>query len=220
MSNKENQLRHNAENKTYWDGYYTKIGIAVNPSNFAKEVSKHLKPSETLIDLGCGNGRDSLYFGLQDVNVIAIDLSEVAINELSNKYQNQDNLKFICGDFTKIEEVVEEKVEYCYSRFTIHAITDEQQDALIDSVYDILKNEGKFFIEVRGINDDIYGKGECVGRNAYIYNEHYRRFIVKDELITALNNKGFNVIYDAEECGFAPYGESDPKIIRIVAKKK
>lgn len=216
---KPNRVLHNEENKRYWDSYYREIEIKVDPSNFAQEVAKYLNRNGTLIDLGCGNGRDSLYFEMQELNIIAIDLSEVVIEELSKQYKDYKNLRFVCGDFTKLEEIVQEQVEYCYSRFTIHAITERQQDDLLNSVYEVLKEDGLFFIEVRSVNDEIYSMGECVGRNAYIYNGHYRRFIVKEELKEVLKEKGFEVIYDAERRGFAPYGGSDPSIIRMIAKK-
>lgn len=78
---------------------------------------------------------------------------------------------------------------------------------------------GMLFIEVRSIHDDIYGKGECVGKHAYIFDSHFRRFIDKEELIFALTQLGFEILYEAESRGFAPYKDQDPVLIRIVAKK-
>ena len=45
-----------------------------------------------------------------------------------------------------------------------------------------LKPGGKFFIEVRSVHDPLYGKGEALERNAFFYDNHYRRFLVLDEL--------------------------------------
>ena len=51
------------------------------------------------------------------------------------------------------------------------------------------------FIEARSVKDTIYGLGEQVGLNEYIYNEHYRRFIVLDELINSIEKRGFKIIF-------------------------
>lgn len=53
----------------------------------------------------------------------------------------------------------------------------------------------------------------------FFYDNHYRRFIVREELIHAFEHCGFRVEYAKEQTGFAPYGNDDPPVIRIVAVK-
>jgi SAM-dependent methyltransferase len=172
------------------------------------------------LDLGCGNGRDSIYFGSLGLHVTGVDASDVAIAELCAKYQNEENICFLCADFVCAPIIYARQYDYCYSRFSIHAINDEQENDLIASVHQSLKDNGKFFIEVRSVNDELCGKGEMVGRNSYIYEGHFRRFVVKQELEQKLVNAGFCLEYSEESRGFAPYGETDPPVIRIIAKRK
>jgi 2-polyprenyl-3-methyl-5-hydroxy-6-metoxy-1,4-benzoquinol methylase len=40
--------------------------------------------NKSIIDLGCGSGSNSLFFASQGANVISVDLSKVAIDNLSN----------------------------------------------------------------------------------------------------------------------------------------
>ena len=47
--------------KSYWESYYTKIQKPFDSSTFAKFVLNKMTPNQTIIDLGCGNGRDSIY---------------------------------------------------------------------------------------------------------------------------------------------------------------
>lgn len=82
------------------------------------------------------------------------------------------------------------------------------------------KNDGYLFIEVRGINDELYGKGENVGRDEYIFDGHYRRFIRKEELEKALTDIGFKIVLSVEDIDFAPFENENPKVIRIVAEKR
>lgn len=109
--------------------------------------------------------------------------------------------------------------DYCYSRFSIHAINSNQETILLKNVYNSLNKNGKFFIETRCIKDDIFGLGEKIDKNTYIYNDHYRRFIDKNELISKMKKIGFIIDYAEENRGFAPYGDSDPMILRIIGKR-
>lgn len=202
----------------YWNDFYKKTKNLEEPSLFAQKVSKRMKKGKSILELGCGNGRDSLYFMKQGMFVTAIDASDLIIKQLSEQYIDMP-IKFICDDFVCSEVVYKCQYDYCYSRFSIHAINERQEEELIKNVYNSLKVNGKFFVEVRSVNDDIYGKGKPVGRNAYFYNGHFRRFIVKEEFENLLIKTGFKVEYSEEKTGFAPMGKSDPPIIRIIAAK-
>ena len=61
-------------------------------------------------------------------------------------------------------------------------------------------------------------ENEKVGNNAYIFDGHFRRFIEMDQLVEKMKSVGFGILSAAER-GFAPFGDSDPPIIRIVAKR-
>lgn len=201
----------------YWNLFYASNPEIEHPSLFAEYVYDYLEEGKTLLELGCGNGRDSIYFS-EKVDVTAIDASDKAIADLNEVYGEKAGLRFLCDDFVCTSALFQRQYDYCYSRFTIHAINEEQEINVISNVRHALKNNGLFFIEVRSVNDELYGKGKPVGKNAYIYNGHYRRFIVLDELKDHLVKSGFKIIYAKEARDFAPFGDSNPPIIRIVAK--
>lgn len=203
----------------YWNSFYESEFKIESPSLFAKYVSNYLHKGLSLLDLGCGNGRDSLLFEKNGLQVTAIDASDFIIEDLRKKYSNR-NINFICDDFVCSSVLYEQEYDYCYSRFSLHAINEIQELELLGNLYKCLKKGGYFFIEVRSIRDEIYGKGKQVGRNAYIYEGHYRRFIDKEELEEKLFSVGFNIEYSSEKRNFAPLGENNPYIIRIVAKKE
>lgn len=204
----------------YWNEYYMSKPDIENPSLFALFIREYLGEHKSLLELGCGNGRDSIYFAQCGLTVTAIDASDSIIYELENKYLDEDNLQFVCDDFVCSTALYMRQYDYCYSRFTIHAINEEQEAKMIQNIYHSLKSGGKFFIEVRSIHDELCGKGKKVGRNSYIYSGHFRRFIVKEELEAQLINAGFFIEYSEENIGFSPLNDSNPPIIRIIASKK
>ena len=78
----EQKMDKKRSDRDYWNTYYNKKLELDYPSNFARDIVKNLKKGSVLIDLGCGNGRDSLFFAENGLNVIAIDMSEAAITKL------------------------------------------------------------------------------------------------------------------------------------------
>lgn len=202
----------------YWNNYYNKKVAPIEPSRFATDILTYLEEGKELIELGCGNGRDSSLFARSGVKVTAIDQSEQSIKNLqNNNLTNQ--IKFIADDFIKTKLLEEKTFDYVYSRFTMHSITEKEEDILLKRVYSALEDNGLFFIEVRSIKDDIFGLGEEIARNTYIYNEHCRRFIIMKELVNKLEDIGFNIVLSNEDKNYAIYKNQNPIVIRIIAKK-
>ena len=134
--------------------------------------------------------------------------------------KDKDRVLFVCDDFVKCHTLYQMMYDCIYSRFTLHAITDEQENEMLDNVINGLCKGGVFCIEARTIKDDIYGLGEEVGHNAYIYNNHYRRFIDVDEFKKKLINKGFEIVFLEEERGFSKTDDSDPVLMRCIARQR
>ena len=212
-----NIVENPIDNTDYWNQYYQNQVCSTQPSPFARYVSTLVEPGRELVDLGCGNGRDALYFAGLGLKVVGMDLSASAIQMLEER--KTPNVSFFCGDFISHPAHTPARYDYAYSRFTIHAINQKQEALLLQTMYQALKPGGKFFIEVRSVHDPLYGKGQPVERNAFFYDNHYRRFIVLGELTRALEQCGYRVEYAKEQTGFAPYGNDDPPVIRVVAVK-
>lgn len=206
--------------KNYWKNYYEKQNAPLKASLFAEFVVENfLKENDSLIELGCGNGRDCTFFAHHNINVEAIDQCENEIAVLSEK-NNFQNLKFTTADFTKLGKM--ELVDYVYSRFTLHSIKDKEETDVIKWSYEHIKNNGKLLIEARGKKNELYKLGEKVQseQDAYIYENHYRRFIDIDILCKKLEDVGFKIILAEEKSGFAPFNDTDYIFLRVVASKE
>lgn len=208
----------------YWNNYYADNAggnrAESAPSLFAcNMLQKYMESGKDLVELGCGNGRDSLYFAKSGLNVTGIDASEVAISELQKK-NSLDNCIFICDDFVSVESIYQIQYDYCYSRFTLHAINAHQETQILKKAYSMLKENGYFFIEARSVNDKKFGVGQAVERNAFICDGHYRRFIVLQELLEKLENIGFVIVESAESDQFAPLKGDIAVCVRVIAQKK
>ena len=202
--------------KSYWNEYYKGNNVPTDPSDFARFALSYIKEERKLIDLGCGNGRDSIYFCKNGLRVTAVDSSQEAINSL-----NTSSLPIfsVCDDFVTTKALFCVDYDYCYARWSIHAINQKQQDELLPNVYKSLKIGGLFLVEARSVNDSKYGQGEQLSDNEFFFNEHYRRFIEKQIFIKQLMILGFEIIYLNESDEFSKVNDDNPTLIRVIARK-
>ena len=198
----------------FWEGFYSNHEGVNEPSNFAQYIIEKYNPVGSVLELGCGNGRDSVFFAKNKLQVTGIDQCNSAISTLKN--MQIPNAIFHVGDFTNLP--LNEKYKNVYSRFTLHSVNEADASRTMQWVYNVLENDGLFMIEVRSVNDELYGVGESVGKDAWV-TDHYRRFLRLDEITEELKGLGFKIDLQVEGRGYAPYQGSDPLIIRVVCRK-
>lgn len=215
-----------ADEDAYWNAFYTGRHPDIeNPSTFARHVLPRLSPGSTLFELGCGNGRDALFFAAQGQQVIACDRSAVAIRQLADR-SDLDRFhhrpRFLQADFAELARVydgTQPPLDTVYSRFTLHAIPEDIQHAALAWAAAHLRTGGQLLVEVRSVNGSLYGKGEQVSRDAFIHDGHYRRFLRADELTAELTALGLVITDLVETAGVSVYKDDDPVVIRLVAHK-
>jgi hypothetical protein len=82
-----------------------------------------------------------------------------------------------------------------------------------------LRPGGRLFAEARSVRGSLYGKGRPAGRDAFVQDGHYRRFIRADELQEEIVRLGFRVDELVEAGGLAIHGNDDPVVIRALATR-
>lgn len=121
----------------YWKAYYKQRQSALEQaSDFEHKMLKYTNDRNAgnvgyLLDLGCGNGRDSVFFARNGIHVVGIDASDIAIEMLGRAYEYDKHLDFICDDFVTADALFQKEYDYCYSRFTLHAINEKQENQLL-----------------------------------------------------------------------------------------
>ncbi|MCK5159908.1 MAG: class I SAM-dependent methyltransferase [Candidatus Heimdallarchaeota archaeon] len=180
-------------NKQYWDEFY-KNDHANDRSPFAIWVGRYLKKLDSklkIVDVGCGNGRDTYFFNNRGIDACGIDQSfEDTIIEKSDFINSKVDLK--------IFDVV-------YSRFFIHALTIDEIESFIQwSV------KSKYFVAEFRVDGD----------EPKIYKNHDRTLIDPQRIIMYLKQEGFTIEEYHVGRGMAKYKDEDPLVCRIIAKKK
>ena len=205
----------------YWDSYYIKRSAPITPSSFALFCSEnYLTDHCHLLEFGCGNGRDSFYFS-KNHRVTAVDESGVVVD--ANRVRaSQDGLlsiDFIHGQYGSEIFGMPANVDAVYSRFVIHAMPEEAETLALKESWRLLKDNGMLFLEFRTTLDSLMGKGERISETERM-TDHYRRFVDFSAFCQKLTNLGFVLEYTIEKRGLAAFGNDDPVVGRVVAKKK
>ena len=211
----EIELDYNRE--SYWDTYYKKQVAPTNPSSFATYVESRIQNNQKILEIGCGNGRDSVFFAELGHHVTALDRSKGVIELCKQNYTGK-SINFISGLLPDINFSQKSNYNIIYSRFVFHAMPLQEEINVIQKSFELLKLGGYIYIECRSVNDPLFRKGELLSKTERV-DGHYRRFIVLDELIDRLTSCGFKIIKTTEGNGLAVYGDDDPVVIRVCAKK-
>ena len=205
-------------NNTYWDHFYdTNSGITEKPSSFCKFTLNYLKDypeHKTLIDLGCGNGRDLMHFKQNNYICSGIDSSKIVCDKL----KNLTDVNIICKSFVSCRF---DKYDIYYSRFSIHALNYE---SVLDLIYNIsikMDEKSLLFIETRSIkgtkyeNCDYHVDDFLSGTGG----KHKRTLFNKKYLINLFNRCNLFTEYDNENNDLSPYNGENPYLIRLVLRK-
>ena len=206
--------KHRKENiLTFWDSYYkNKISTFPN-SPFSTYCLSFLDKKSTLIDIGCGDGRDSIFFSENQIYTTGIDFSSEVINQ-NKKFEN-NYLNFLNIDLNLLDEF-NEQFDFAYCRFLFHAISEEVEDILFQW---ITKNVRRYtFIETR-----IYDK-----KISQVAENHYRRYFKKQKFIEKIERLGFTIEYSESSRAFSIYKnvynvedlKIDPLLLRVIISKK
>lgn len=219
------------ENMEFWSEFYSRQNLRHEPSPFAVWcLDNHLRGVTRMLELGCGNGRDSFTFLSNNIEVLAIDGCELVVND--NKKYLEDLSKKAVGDFVAhdLGDVTtlpknnkkwfgnESGVSAIYSRFFLHAVPEEIENSVLGFCFDQLPPGGLMMHEFRTSHDPLSNKGQHLS-DTERWTDHYRRFINADNFRNKLIKQGWEEVYFKEDKGLAPFGEEDPIVARIVMRK-
>jgi len=195
------------DDRKYWNKFYKENkDINLQPSSFAEFSEFWIADRKELIEFGCGNGRDSIYFSSRGLDVTAVDNSQETIDSLS---EASTGVSAVCKDVLNVNDITG-RYDVVYSRFFLHSIDEHREDALLSWASQSLREDGIMLIEVRTKKDENLKK---------TYEGHFRRYVDFEVLKEKISSLGFSIDYAIESQGLSVYGNEDPYLARIVARR-
>ena len=170
----------------------------------------------TIIELGAGLGRDSIYFSINNLSVTSLDYSQSGIN-IINKKINKDRLKNIKTKVFDIRQKLpfeDNSIDGCFSHMLYcMALSNQNLFNLNKEICRILKPDGLNIYTVRNEHDGDYKNGIHRGEDMYENDGFIVHFFNKTK-INQLTDGFKNIKIESFEEGTFPR-----KLYFVVNKK-
>ena len=194
--------------------------FGLDPSLSAKKALKLFqeKNIKSVIELGAGLGRDTIFFGKNLINTIALDYSPSGIKVIDQKIKKANLSKYISSKLFDVREKLpfeDNSIDACYSHMLYcMALTTEDLAKLNNEIKRILKPGGINIYTVRHTNDGDFQNGNHIGEDLY-ENDGFIVHYFSEEKVNSLLNGFKNISLEKFEEGTFPR-----KLFFIVNEKK
>lgn len=206
---------------SYWNDFYrAKASSLAAPSQFALFVLGETSVGGRILDLGCGTGRDAIYFSSQGRHVVGVDAAEAAVAHCARIAEaNGLSARFLTSTIDAPDLLDRARREFdgaplggmtVYARFFVHAINDEEEMALLRLAAGICQQGDLLAAEFRTIRD---------AQQAKVTAEHYRRFVNPLTFMANATSVGFATEYFVEGFGYAKYKDDDAHVARCLMRR-
>lgn len=145
---------------TMW--YPSECIIRFMAKNFKKQTGineyKEIRKAEKVLDIGCGNGANVLFFKKLDYHAHGCDISNVAV-EIGNAMLKHHGYAetLVAGDF-EFQDYANDSFDIITSHAALDHVMFGKFKGIVNKIKKILKSGGYIFITLRGMDGFEYEK--------------------------------------------------------------
>lgn len=189
-----------------WDATYRKGRYRAEPAlGFTANIVKELKACPNLMNgrglyVGCGNGRNYVPLADAGLDVVGLDVSRVALNQLSRRLPRCSNL--VCGDFLDYSPNVPFQYLIAIQVFQHGGMSRARQ--YFAKASSLLERGGLLFLRVNASDTQVYHKHDIIEKNdaggfTVCYNEGPKKgldihFFSKEDLFGLVGKSGMSAV--------------------------
>lgn len=165
------------DQKQFWNDAHSNAIIAAHSdkqTSFAEDSNKTLPGKAKLLELGCGEGNDSIYFAEQGHDVIATDVAESVISKNNQRYSHP-HLRFALQDTSRPLDFPDSSFDAVYARLSLHYFTDATTRKAFAEIARVLRPGGKLCFMCKSTEDRLYGQGRQIEPDMF-ESDHIRHF--------------------------------------------
>lgn len=146
----------------------------------------------TILDLGCGIGADTLYLLERGYDVLSCDFSNEALKSIRD---NIPNSKTLYLDMMKDFPIEDNSYSLIIADLSLHYFDNATTIHIMNEIKRILKQDGTLLARVASVNDFNFGAGvgQELEKNYYFEGDYTKRFFDLEDV-----NKYFGIIGGVE----------------------
>lgn len=189
-----------------WDDYYKWIQ-GREPRQLLLDVLGKYPTGESLhaIDLGCGDGTETVALLSRGWHVLAVDGAEAGIERLMNKVTAEAQTR-LQTQVAKFEEVTLPKTDLIHASYSIPFCHPNHFPALWGKITNALKSGGRF-------------AGQFFGDRDSWVNEPDMTFHTEEQVCTMLAGLEIEYFHEQDEDGEAASGPKHWHVFTVIAKR-
>lgn len=164
--------------RDHWNDMHGQAALAPHSQRhtaFAEMVHTLLQGHSNILELGCGEGNDSVYFAKNGHTITAVDFSDVVIARNKARYET-DNLQFFVQDISKAFPFDATTFDAVYARLSLHYFTNAETKKIIAEICRLLKPGGLFCFMCKSTDDSLYNQGKQIETDMFELDGHVRHF--------------------------------------------
>lgn len=194
-----------------------RFGVQASAPAIAAAETFRAAGAARLLELGAGQGRDSLFLAEAGFEVVALDYADSAVGEIERKSAEQHlegKLRAISHDLRTPLPFADETFDGCYSHMLYcMAFAESELARLSAEIRRVLRPGGINIYTTRTIEDPDYGKGVHRGENLYELGGFVVHFLDQDTLQRLAEDFELVDVEKFEE------GALPRRLVRVTARK-
>ncbi|MEP7342156.1 MAG: class I SAM-dependent methyltransferase [Acidobacteriota bacterium] len=155
---------------------------------FDQLLKGRITPAMSLLDAGCGNGRNLIYFLRHNFQVFAVDSNPQLIRQVSvlasGLAPHLSSQNFVTADVAEMP-FPGDKFDLAISSAVLHFARDKQHfDRMLDEMWRVLKPGGMLFARLAS-SIGIEALVKPVGKGWFLLPDGSERFLVDEQMLAA-----------------------------------
>ena len=172
---------------SYWSDMYSRPNVfGTGPTKLAKMANDliHDNSIKNILEIGCGQGRDCIFFAEKGYSVETFDISENAIRFVNKTKEssNLKNLNAIVHDVTEPFSYPNIFFDFVYSNLALQFFNIDSLEKIFNNIYRVMKEESTILFSTKKKGDKYYDFGTKISEDAYEYKGITRYFYDKSIL--------------------------------------
>ncbi len=177
-------------------------------------VVKYFKPGIRVLELGCGNGRDSQFFSQNNADVLATDFSQTAIEQ--NKKLHPSGLNWRVFDMSQGDWTSLGIFDVVYAFLSLHYFSNEKTAEIFQNIYKILNDKGLLAFVCKSNDPARQVDDKEVEPGLFIKKGHLRHYF-SEEYVHSLLADGFDI--ELLETRNLHYVDRETEVVVCIARK-